>query len=99
MPHHCVFAVAVSLFFQDARAKQAEYVFQAESKKEAVIAKLASAGDVALVMSTPRTLAEAAARREREKKARLAADLELQVVLHVFIRGLLVSLSVSSFVS
>ena len=44
-----------------------------------MVARLAAVGDDLVAVQTPRTLAEAAARREREKKARLAAELQLQV--------------------
>jgi hypothetical protein len=66
-------------FAQEARVTRADYVHADSLRRNNVIERLAAVGDDAVMVMTPRTLANAAARREREKQSRLARDLELQV--------------------
>ncbi len=65
--------------WQDSRAEQAKYVFAAENKRNNFVERVAAAGEAALAVMTPRTMDLLLARREREKQAQLARDLELQV--------------------
>jgi hypothetical protein len=64
---------------QETRATRADYVHADDKKRNNFVERVAAVGEDALAAMSPRTLDLIMARREREKQARLARDLELQV--------------------